>query len=134
MCVWTGTGLQIPPAAQQALQMSGAIAIGALAAVSGKRITSQLICSCSSISSQLLTCLCSSCHESTSDHEHEHSGAEPAVSATRHSLLPAVQHVQPQQVRAHLVIRLEITANERKAFHIPQTSKNTTLHCGISIK
>ncbi|XP_054881843.1 RNA-binding protein 39-like isoform X1 [Poeciliopsis prolifica] len=29
-----GTGLQIPPAAQQALQMSGAIAIGALAAVS----------------------------------------------------------------------------------------------------
>uniref|UniRef100_A0A8C6L6B4 RNA binding motif protein 39a n=1 Tax=Nothobranchius furzeri TaxID=105023 RepID=A0A8C6L6B4_NOTFU len=31
-----GTGLQIPPAAQQALQMSGAIAIGALAAVSGK--------------------------------------------------------------------------------------------------
>ncbi|MED6290663.1 RNA-binding protein 39 [Characodon lateralis] len=30
-----GTGLQIPPAAQQALQMSGAIAIGALAAVSG---------------------------------------------------------------------------------------------------
>uniref|UniRef100_A0A671V6F9 RNA binding motif protein 39a n=1 Tax=Sparus aurata TaxID=8175 RepID=A0A671V6F9_SPAAU len=32
-----GTGLQIPPAAQQALQMSGAIAIGAMAAVSGKR-------------------------------------------------------------------------------------------------
>ncbi|KAM9813548.1 RNA-binding protein 39-like isoform 2-T2 [Neosynchiropus ocellatus] len=30
-----GTGLQIPPAAQQALQMSGAIAIGAMAAVSG---------------------------------------------------------------------------------------------------
>ncbi|XP_073324260.1 RNA-binding protein 39-like isoform X2 [Pagrus major] len=29
-----GTGLQIPPAAQQALQMSGAIAIGAMAAVS----------------------------------------------------------------------------------------------------
>ncbi|XP_038157720.1 RNA-binding protein 39-like [Cyprinodon tularosa] len=29
-----GTGMQIPPAAQQALQMSGAIAIGALAAVS----------------------------------------------------------------------------------------------------
>uniref|UniRef100_A0A3P9QBL0 RNA binding motif protein 39a n=1 Tax=Poecilia reticulata TaxID=8081 RepID=A0A3P9QBL0_POERE len=38
-----GTGLQIPPAAQQALQMSGAIAIGALAAVSGKCITSRLI-------------------------------------------------------------------------------------------
>uniref|UniRef100_A0A3Q2P1F5 RNA binding motif protein 39a n=1 Tax=Fundulus heteroclitus TaxID=8078 RepID=A0A3Q2P1F5_FUNHE len=33
-----GTGLQIPPAAQQALQMSGAIAIGALAAVSGKML------------------------------------------------------------------------------------------------
>uniref|UniRef100_A0A669E0H8 RNA binding motif protein 39a n=1 Tax=Oreochromis niloticus TaxID=8128 RepID=A0A669E0H8_ORENI len=30
-----GTGLQIPPAAQQALQMSGAIAIGAMAAVTG---------------------------------------------------------------------------------------------------
>uniref|UniRef100_A0A3Q3ESN9 RNA binding motif protein 39a n=1 Tax=Labrus bergylta TaxID=56723 RepID=A0A3Q3ESN9_9LABR len=29
-----GTGLQIPPAAQQALQMSGAIALGAMAAVS----------------------------------------------------------------------------------------------------
>uniref|UniRef100_A0A4W5JHD0 RNA binding motif protein 39a n=1 Tax=Hucho hucho TaxID=62062 RepID=A0A4W5JHD0_9TELE len=32
-----GTGLQIPPAAQQALQMSGAIAIGAMAAVSGNK-------------------------------------------------------------------------------------------------
>uniref|UniRef100_A0A3B3UBX6 RNA binding motif protein 39a n=1 Tax=Poecilia latipinna TaxID=48699 RepID=A0A3B3UBX6_9TELE len=50
-----GTGLQIPPAAQQALQMSGAIAIGALAAVSGKWITSRLIGSCSSISAQFLT-------------------------------------------------------------------------------
>lgn len=36
-CVCAGTGLQIPPAAQQALQMSGAIAIGAMAAVSGRR-------------------------------------------------------------------------------------------------
>uniref|UniRef100_A0A667YBH5 RNA binding motif protein 39a n=1 Tax=Myripristis murdjan TaxID=586833 RepID=A0A667YBH5_9TELE len=34
-----GTGLQIPPAAQQALQMSGAIAIGAMAAVSGNTHT-----------------------------------------------------------------------------------------------
>uniref|UniRef100_A0A3B3UBW6 RNA binding motif protein 39a n=1 Tax=Poecilia latipinna TaxID=48699 RepID=A0A3B3UBW6_9TELE len=36
-----GTGLQIPPAAQQALQMSGAIAIGALAAVSALNLPSQ---------------------------------------------------------------------------------------------
>ncbi|KAM9408494.1 RNA-binding protein 39-like isoform 2-T2 [Pholidichthys leucotaenia] len=34
-----GTGLQIPPAAQQALQMSGAIAIGAMAAVSAMNPT-----------------------------------------------------------------------------------------------
>uniref|UniRef100_A0AAX7VAU3 RRM domain-containing protein n=1 Tax=Astatotilapia calliptera TaxID=8154 RepID=A0AAX7VAU3_ASTCA len=34
-----GTGLQIPPAAQQALQMSGAIAIGAMAAVTATRET-----------------------------------------------------------------------------------------------
>lgn len=38
VCVSSGTGLQIPPAAQQALQMSGAIAIGAMAAVSGNDI------------------------------------------------------------------------------------------------
>uniref|UniRef100_A0A3Q2D112 RNA binding motif protein 39a n=1 Tax=Cyprinodon variegatus TaxID=28743 RepID=A0A3Q2D112_CYPVA len=36
-----GTGMQIPPAAQQALQMSGAIAIGALAAVSALNLPSQ---------------------------------------------------------------------------------------------
>uniref|UniRef100_A0A665XBD4 RNA binding motif protein 39a n=1 Tax=Echeneis naucrates TaxID=173247 RepID=A0A665XBD4_ECHNA len=36
-----GTGLQIPPAAQQALQMSGAIAIGAMAAVSALNLPSQ---------------------------------------------------------------------------------------------
>uniref|UniRef100_A0A3Q3XCF4 RRM domain-containing protein n=1 Tax=Mola mola TaxID=94237 RepID=A0A3Q3XCF4_MOLML len=35
-----GTGLQIPPAAQQALQMSGAIAIGAMAAVSALNMNS----------------------------------------------------------------------------------------------
>uniref|UniRef100_A0A8C4ZP66 RNA binding motif protein 39 n=1 Tax=Gadus morhua TaxID=8049 RepID=A0A8C4ZP66_GADMO len=34
-----GTGMQIPPAAQQALQMSGAIAIGAMAAVSGTHLS-----------------------------------------------------------------------------------------------
>ena len=38
VCV-VGTGMQIPPAAQQALQMSGAIAIGAMAAVSGTRLS-----------------------------------------------------------------------------------------------
>lgn len=32
----TGTGLQIPPAAQQALQMSGSLAFGAVA---GKNLT-----------------------------------------------------------------------------------------------
>ena len=39
-----GTGLQIPPAAQQALQMSGSIQMGAVAAVTGQ----YLPCSCSS--------------------------------------------------------------------------------------
>ena len=39
VCVCVGTGMQIPPAAQQALQMSGAIAIGAMAAVSGTRLS-----------------------------------------------------------------------------------------------
>ena len=41
MCVCSGSGLQIPPAAQQALQMSGAIAIGAMAAVSGTHINTR---------------------------------------------------------------------------------------------
>lgn len=40
----TGPGLQIAPSAQQALQMSGAIAIGAMAAVSGQSSSSQRRC------------------------------------------------------------------------------------------
>ncbi|XP_035517734.1 RNA-binding protein 39-like [Morone saxatilis] len=49
-----GTGLQIPPAAQQALQMSGAIAIGAMAAVSALNMNSAAL----NISSQPLATHC----------------------------------------------------------------------------
>uniref|UniRef100_A0AAY4E199 RRM domain-containing protein n=1 Tax=Denticeps clupeoides TaxID=299321 RepID=A0AAY4E199_9TELE len=49
-----GTGLQIPPAAQQALQMSGSLQMGAMAAVTGECKTDNLLLSSCITSSQAL--------------------------------------------------------------------------------
>lgn len=48
----------------------------------------------------MFVCLCSSCHEFTS--QHEPSTYESSLSALCHTLLPAVPHVQPQQVNTLL--------------------------------
>lgn len=62
-------------------------------------------------------CVCSSGHESSSQHEHELCSSDSPLSATRHTLLPAGQHVQPQQVNAHLCVCHPCVTHVSPVFH-----------------
>ncbi|CAJ1051229.1 RNA-binding protein 39-like isoform X1 [Xyrichtys novacula] len=77
-----GTGLQIPPAAQQALQMSGAIAIGAMAAVSAAMnpaLTMNMNSAPMNLPSQPLATHCFQLSNMFNPHSEESSGWEADI-------------------------------------------------------